>query len=103
MVRGVAWCGAVWRSGAVLAQGTICASRISRPPLPSMADANEEYLEMEIEVERLRNKVEKLQDEKMACVRAVQRALQEINKLKAILAKKGKGHRGGRVKEAKEE
>ena len=69
-----------------------------------MADANEEYLEMEIEVERLRNKVEKLQDEKMACVRAVQRALQEINRLQDEKKAKDKGHRGGRsVKEAKEE
>ena len=65
-------------------------------------------IRLEIEVEKLKNLVEKLHDDKMSLVRALYRALQETNKLQHEkinkLKAKGKGHRGGRsVKKAKEE
>ena len=65
-------------------------------------------IRLEIEVEKLKNLVEKLHDDKMSLVRALYRALQETNKLQHEkinkLKAQGKGHRGGRsVKEAKEE
>jgi len=65
-------------------------------------------IRLEMEVEKLRSKVGKLQEDKISLVRALFRALQETNKLQHEkinkLKAKGKGHRGGRsVKEAKEE
>jgi hypothetical protein len=74
-----------------------------------MADADRLMeIRLEMEVEKLRSKVGKLQEDKISLVRALYRAQagwiqlqhEKIDKMKA----KGKGHRGGRsVKKAKEE